>query len=407
MKKISVSINELYKKWYFENPKALNMLCGGRNTGKSYFGATLCILNSLKNICNSVAMRRTSLTAQRDTALLIIGVGKLILKNDFEKIFTYQPSYNRFKNNLNDKFILVRGIGRQVEDLKSFGEIKFLWIDEATNFTDLEMETLIPSIKDRHIGASLLLTSNIPASKRHWIYKFFIHQNTRLEDSKYLLSSFKDNPYIDQKKYLIFMNSLFKKGSNAYTREVLGQIPEFSNNYLIYDYEIKLVEAKFKMVFILLKLIASEVFILVVAFKNNEFFILNEYKLESLKSFYEVLNNIINENEKFLYIKTSENIKIFTSKDDYKILYHSFKSNNIILNLYVNKKPLKLEDLRLFNFNNIKIVIDVNIKALKDEFDIVEWGLDLNNDDLIETLINSENSKFLKVLTLSNSILNY
>lgn len=405
-----LKINKKYLD-FFESYKNVGLLAGGRNTGKSFFGATLCLLNAREGTCNSYAMRKTYETAERDTASLVLAVAKLLFgEEEVAELWRYKISYNQLVFKPTGNYIIFRGVGRQVEDLKSFGDINFIWIDEATNFSSDEMATIIPSIIGRLGESKMLLTSNIPPNKRHWIYRMFLSPERANKYYKGMLSSYKDNPYINQEEVYEQIASLYPKGSSRYIREIEGRIPEFSSEFVINNFNSYSINSKFSNIDFLLSMNAGDLYILAVSFNNKtkEFFVLGEKLIENSAEFFspfgEFFNNILGRFKDKVFKKPS----LLVDMKTYKLLYNNVLKNLINIKVFPVKNVYSFSNLTIFNFKPLDLKIDSLCYTLLNEIDLAEWRIveSLDLEEFKEELVeNKVKLFFLNSLRLAKALI--
>jgi phage terminase large subunit len=204
-----------------DNEDRYLILYGGAGSGKSYFAAQK-ILHRLMTedghrilACRKVATTlRESVFKQLKIVIDSCGQGENYTINQTNRTFTYNPNGNE---------IICFGLD-DVEKLKSITNITSIWIEEATELDeddldqlDLRLRGITPHYKQ------IMMTFN-PVDENHWLRKRFVPDDPTKNPPKNLFimqSTFENNVFIDE-EYKDVLRSKAEQNPNYYQIYCLG-----------------------------------------------------------------------------------------------------------------------------------------------------------------------------------------
>lgn len=175
---------------------------GSRGSGKSEAEATKVIYDVVtKPYVNWLVLRRYANTNRQSTFTLLqkvanrMGVGSLFQFNSSLPEITYKPTGQKILFRGADKPLSITSISVET------GNLCRLWVEEAYQLESEEaFETVDESMRgvidDPNGYYQTVLTFN-PWNERHWLKKRFFDQDTRVDNSLALTTTYKDNPFLD------------------------------------------------------------------------------------------------------------------------------------------------------------------------------------------------------------------
>lgn len=230
--------------------KRTQIYYGGSGSGKSYFLAQRCIIQSFKKSNNILVARKYGNTNRKSTFIQ--------LKNT---IYTWNLSSYFTINNLSitnivtNSQIIFTGLD-DVQKIKSISGIKIIWIQQASQVTKDDFIQLNLRLRGRSIDPNIkhmIWLSFNPISKLHWIRQQFFKQDgeprigcTNNRDSisqtvSFYHSTYKDNAWVDD-QYIQYLNSFKKTSPYHYDVYTLGKWGTFGQlvlpNFRIQQFDI-------------------------------------------------------------------------------------------------------------------------------------------------------------------------
>ena len=192
---ISSTINETFRPLLHDQSRTL-MLRGGRGSSKSYFWSSKIVYRILNSLDipdakhNIIVFRKHSSNTSRSVVKQIKqiiddwGINNLVEYLRGEKIFKF----------VDGSQIMVSGLD-EAEKIKSVHEPTSTVLEEATEFCLEDYTQIDLSLRGiKPVYYQNILAFN-PISTNNWVYDFFYSKGD-LPDTKYHLSTFKDNPYV-------------------------------------------------------------------------------------------------------------------------------------------------------------------------------------------------------------------
>lgn len=203
---------------YIGNTARYMVWKGGAGSGKSHGAAQLFLFRLMNEPVNHriLLVRKVHKTIRQSQYQLINdkiaswGMSSLFDANKTDLSITYRPNGNMF---------LSAGLD-DVEKIKSIERITSIWIEEATETEEREVDQLDMRLRgDLGTYKQMLLTFN-PIDANHWIKRRFFDQH--IDDCVIDQSTARDNPWIDR-QYLKVLDALQHQDRVLYEIYALGQ----------------------------------------------------------------------------------------------------------------------------------------------------------------------------------------
>lgn len=203
---------------YIGNTARYMVWKGGAGSGKSHAAAQLLLFRMLNEPVNHrlLLVRKVHKTIRQSQFQLIgdkisgWGLSSLFEANKSDMTYTYKPNGNQ---------ILSAGLD-DVEKIKSIERITSIWIEEATETDEREVDQLDMRLRGE-LGTykQMLLTFN-PIDANHWLKRRFFDQ--AVEDCVIDESTARDNPWIDR-QYIKVLDNLQYQDRVLYEIYALGK----------------------------------------------------------------------------------------------------------------------------------------------------------------------------------------
>jgi len=198
--------NRVYAPYWFDECRHLVMM-GGAGSGKSYFCADKCIMQMISESGHRIgAFRKVARTIKRSVFALL----KSRLSHwGLLEFCTINRTDFTFKF-INGSEIWCIGLDDQ-EKLKSIDGLSFVWVEEATEFTDDDLNQINLRIRGETPGYKQIVYSFNPISIMHYLKgKFF---DNPPQSSTVKVTTYRDNEYIDD-EYKAELEEMARKSKN-------------------------------------------------------------------------------------------------------------------------------------------------------------------------------------------------
>lgn len=218
-------IDKIYS--FLEDDKhKINLIYGGAGSGKSYTVAQYILLEIIAKHPNKTIL----VTRKYNPSLKLssIKLFKELLENSIPLPYKERKAEQCliFPNGCE---VYFRGLD-DPEKIKSM-EFNFIWLEEATEFTQDDYEQLRLRLrKATHDTRNRMFLTFNPIGKHSWIYKHFFQEKQK--DTAILHTTYKDNPFLE-KEYVEMLENLVNTDRYYYEVYVLGKFAELFN--VIYD----------------------------------------------------------------------------------------------------------------------------------------------------------------------------
>jgi phage terminase large subunit len=217
---MAIVLNSIYQEAH-KTKKRTRVLYGGSGSGKSYFVAQETILNMLSD--------------NRYRYLCVRKTGKSIRNSVFEQLVSMIKEYDLYKyfdinktemsiTCLNGAKLITSGLD-DVEKLKSIAGINRIWIEEASEISEADLEQLDLRLRGHNeVGYQITLTFN-PISELHWLKKKYFD----LPNDAYIIkTTYKDNKHLDD-EYIKKIEQLKDYDYQYYRIYALGEWGSMGN----------------------------------------------------------------------------------------------------------------------------------------------------------------------------------
>ena len=189
---LEIPVNDCYIPLYEDRSRFL-VLPGGAGSGKSIFCADKVVHRVLceeehKMLC----LRKVgdtveeSIFAEIAAAIEFRGVTDEFKVNKTKHSFTHLPTGNQ---------ILCKGLD-DVAKMKSVKGISGMWLEEATEFDENDLDQLNLRIRGKKKNYVQYLLSFNPIDEQHWLKRRFI--DNKDDDATILVTTYKDNQYLTE-----------------------------------------------------------------------------------------------------------------------------------------------------------------------------------------------------------------
>ncbi len=211
----TILLNPAYKEAH--NTKSrFRIIYGGSGSGKSHFVAQEIVLNMLSNgEYRYLVVRKTGKSIRRTAFQLLL---ELISEYDLSQYFKVNETEMLIKCK-SGATLITSGLD-DVEKLKSVVGINRIWIEEASEINEQDLNQLDLRMRGKNeLGYQMTLTFN-PISELHWIKKTFF--DVGKDDTFILKTTYKDNKYLDD-QYKKRLESLAQEDFQYYRIYTLGE----------------------------------------------------------------------------------------------------------------------------------------------------------------------------------------
>jgi len=209
--------NRSFVKYLEDYSHRFEVYYGGAGSGKSFFIAQKLLLKALKEKRKILVMRKVGATLKDSVWQLIIDTlieWQLYDECTINKsVFTIELP--------NDSMFLFKGMDDS-EKIKSITGITDIWVEEATEFTEEDVEQLNLRLRAQKDGLQMLFSFN-PVSKANWVYRrWFAKGAVITEDTVIHQSTYKDNEFLPE-EYVATIEKMAKTNPTYYRIYALGE----------------------------------------------------------------------------------------------------------------------------------------------------------------------------------------
>jgi phage terminase large subunit len=166
------------------------ILYGGAGSGKSVFASQKVVLRCLHERHRFMLIRkigrtlRDSMFAEIKARLSEWGIYDLVRINTTEMSIKFP----------NGSEIIFKGLD-DMEKLKSISGVTSIWIEEATELSEAELNQIDLRLRGETPGYKQVMLTFNPISATHWLKKRFFDKSS--DKASIIKSTFADNPFID------------------------------------------------------------------------------------------------------------------------------------------------------------------------------------------------------------------
>jgi phage terminase large subunit len=190
---------------------------GGAGSGKSHFIAQKIVAKSLVYNRKALIMRKVGSTLKDSVWQLVLdtlsSLGLLQYCNVNKSIFTIELP--------NGSILLFKGMDDS-EKIKSITGITDIWAEEATEFTEEDIEQLNLRLRAKTDNLQMFFSFN-PVSKANWVYRRWFAKGTVITDDTVVhQSTYKDNRFLPE-DYIATIEKMAKTNPTYYRIYALGE----------------------------------------------------------------------------------------------------------------------------------------------------------------------------------------
>lgn len=211
IKKISDNIIPVYKNELCSDYRYL-LIYGGAGSGKSYFAAQKIMYRMLTDNNHKILLVRKVAKTIRNSQFALLK--SLISDNELNKDFKIKETDLVISYPNNNNMILSVGLDDR-EKLKSIHGITSIWIEEATEIDKRDFLQIDLRLRNETNNYKQIIMTFNPVKTTHWLY------NKQLPDSKVLVTSYKDNPHLDE-SYLKMLENMKYEDQEYFDIYALG-----------------------------------------------------------------------------------------------------------------------------------------------------------------------------------------
>jgi len=209
--------NRSFIKYLEDYDHRFEVYYGGAGSGKSFFIAQKLLLKALKEKRKVLVMRKVGSTLKDS-------VWQLILDTLIEWQLYEECTINKsvFTIELpNNSLFLFKGMDDS-EKIKSITGITDIWVEEATEFTEEDIEQLNLRLRAQKDGLQMLFSFN-PVSKANWVYRRWFAKGAVITDDTVIhQSTYKDNEFLPE-EYVATIEKMAKTNPTYYRIYALGE----------------------------------------------------------------------------------------------------------------------------------------------------------------------------------------
>lgn len=214
---IDVYVNKAYRPFTDDYSHRFEVYYGGAGSGKSFF-------ITQKILIKALASKRKVLIMRKVGATLKDSVWQLVLDTLVEwKLYSScKVNKSTFTIELfNGSMLLFKGMDDS-EKIKSITGITDIWVEEATEFTEEDIEQLNLRLRAEADNLQMMFSFN-PVSKANWVYRrWFAKGVTITDDTVVHQSTYKDNSFLPD-DYIATIEKMAKTNPTYYRIYALGE----------------------------------------------------------------------------------------------------------------------------------------------------------------------------------------
>ena len=190
---------------------------GGAGSGKSHFIAQKIVAKSLVYNRKALIMRKVGSTLKDSVWQLVLdtlsSLGLLQYCNVNKSIFTIELP--------NGSILLFKGMDDS-EKIKSITGITDIWAEEATEFTEEDIEQLNLRLRAKTDNLQMFFSFN-PVSKANWVYRRWFAKGAVITDDTVVhQSTYKDNRFLPE-DYIATIEKMSRTNPTYYRIYALGE----------------------------------------------------------------------------------------------------------------------------------------------------------------------------------------
>ena len=209
--------NDAYYPVLFDYGHRFEVYYGGAGSGKSHFIAQKIVLKALQTKRKALIMRKVGATIKDsvwqlvlDTLVVLKVHGRCTIN---KSVFSIELD--------NGSILLFKGMDDS-EKIKSITGITDIWVEEATEFSEEDIEQLNLRLRAKADSLQMFFSFN-PVSKANWVYKRWFRDDAIItEDTVIHKSTYKDNRFLPD-AYVETIEKMARTNPTYYRIYALGE----------------------------------------------------------------------------------------------------------------------------------------------------------------------------------------
>ena len=214
---LKIKLNKPYKPYLCDYSHRFEIYYGGAGSGKSVFIAQKLILKALTEKRKALIMRKVGATLKDSVWQLVLDIlvewgqyGKCKIN---KSVFTIELP--------GGSILLFKGMDDS-EKIKSITGITDIWVEEATEFSEEDIEQLNLRLRAKADSLQMFFSFN-PVSKANWVYRRWFKDGAIITDDTVIhKSTYKDNRFLPD-DYIATIEKMARTNPTYYRIYALGE----------------------------------------------------------------------------------------------------------------------------------------------------------------------------------------
>jgi len=214
---LTIDVNKAYKQSLLDYSHRFEVYYGGAGSGKSVFIAQKIVLKALRDRRKALIMRKVGATIKDSVWQLVLDT--LV---DWKQYGRCKVNKSVFTIELpNGSVLLFKGMDDS-EKIKSITGITDIWAEEATEFTEEDIEQLNLRLRAKASGLQMFFSFN-PVSKANWVYRRWFKDGAVVgADTVIHKTTYKDNRFLPP-EYIETIEKMAHTNPTYYRIYALGE----------------------------------------------------------------------------------------------------------------------------------------------------------------------------------------
>ena len=214
---LTININKSYRPYFYDYSHRFEIYYGGAGSGKSVFIAQKLIMKALRSYRKVLITRKVGSTLKDSVWQLVLDTlvewGRYRKCNINKSVFTIELE--------NGSILLFKGMDDS-EKIKSITGITDIWVEEATEFSEEDIEQLNLRLRAKTDGLQMFFSFN-PVSKANWVYRRWFKDGAIITDDTVIhRSTYKDNRFLPD-AYIETIEKMASTNPTYYRIYALGE----------------------------------------------------------------------------------------------------------------------------------------------------------------------------------------
>ena len=214
---LTIELNKPYRPYLCDYSHRFEVYYGGAGSGKSVFIAQKLILKALTERRKALIMRKVGATLKDSVWQLALDIlvewgqyGKCKIN---KSVFTIELP--------GGSILLFKGMDDS-EKIKSITGITDIWVEEATEFSEEDIEQLNLRLRAKADSLQMFFSFN-PVSKANWVYRRWFKDGAIITDDTVIhKSTYKDNRFLPD-DYIATIEKMARTNPTYYRIYALGE----------------------------------------------------------------------------------------------------------------------------------------------------------------------------------------